>query len=506
MTYDEACCVLGVPRDATMEQLREAYFAKAKQHHPDHNGGSAEAAAAFRRVKEAYDTLLGRKTVATARSDQNGQDRSSGGKGGPDDATAVLDPVAFVRNFMANTGITILFNGTIRVGTGRTCGYGPDDVEAWLGREPVWDFQQLLDELMLEIKCEEIKLKAADIARAIRKIVHVDRQERANVVMRPIVWAQLDATQRIKAEAAWERLVSAAFAVEPALGVAVLKQFVWQVKRKQLELPVEHHLMPVIFSPVQGGGKTIFVRLFLSPLDELATDPVLLSDIADKRSGDVLRFPVGFVDDMERLELRHVGILKAFLTTDAVARRKLFTSLHVRIPQLMTLIGTANEPVAVLIPDPTGHRRFAELHFRNGAEAKGGEQAVWDAIAATDFVLLWRSVDGHGPAPILPHLASLAAVQEASAPPDALRDWLRALDLQSEAVLEILQRWGAGADDLRALFCVQSGVEISNTEFERRMAVLVGDPAVPFKMKRRVSAGVFYPRKPCVRATDSSAA
>lgn len=49
--------VLGLSRDATMRQVKAAYRKLAKLHHPDANPGDAEAAARFRAITEAYETL-----------------------------------------------------------------------------------------------------------------------------------------------------------------------------------------------------------------------------------------------------------------------------------------------------------------------------------------------------------------------------------------------------------------------------------------------------------------
>lgn len=46
--------VLGVERDATLEQIRSAYRQLARQVHPDRAGGNA---AHFRQAREAYETL-----------------------------------------------------------------------------------------------------------------------------------------------------------------------------------------------------------------------------------------------------------------------------------------------------------------------------------------------------------------------------------------------------------------------------------------------------------------
>lgn len=48
--------VLGVPKSATAQELKKAYFAMAKKFHPDVNP-SPQAAARFRELSEAYDLL-----------------------------------------------------------------------------------------------------------------------------------------------------------------------------------------------------------------------------------------------------------------------------------------------------------------------------------------------------------------------------------------------------------------------------------------------------------------
>ena len=254
--------------------------------------------------------------------------------------------------------------------------------------------------------------------------------------------------------------------------------------------------MPVIVGPEQGGGKTTFVRQFLSPLEELASDPVLLSDLADPRSGDVLRFPVVVVDDVERLDPRLNAVLKSLITAAAVSRRLLRTSAAEKRRQCATLIGTANEPVRVLIADPTGHRRFMELRFRNGAVERGGDPAVWRTVNETDYGLLWRSVQGFEPSPIEKHLAALAAAQDAMAPADLLKECLVGLDLRSDEVQKITVRGCVRAEGLQLLVSALMREEIKPNAFSARMAVLVRDPAVPFAAKEKTAKGMVYPFKP----------
>ena len=49
--------VLGVARNASEDDLKKAYRRMAMKHHPDRNPGSAEAEAAFKEAKEAYEVL-----------------------------------------------------------------------------------------------------------------------------------------------------------------------------------------------------------------------------------------------------------------------------------------------------------------------------------------------------------------------------------------------------------------------------------------------------------------
>jgi hypothetical protein len=49
--------LLGVDPDATLTQIKRAYRKLARQHHPDTNPGDPGAAARFREITEAYDTL-----------------------------------------------------------------------------------------------------------------------------------------------------------------------------------------------------------------------------------------------------------------------------------------------------------------------------------------------------------------------------------------------------------------------------------------------------------------
>lgn len=73
--------ILGVSRNATPDELKQAYRKAALKYHPDRNPGDPEAEATFKKVNEAYSVLS--DPDKRAHYDRFG-DAPSGGGGGPD--------------------------------------------------------------------------------------------------------------------------------------------------------------------------------------------------------------------------------------------------------------------------------------------------------------------------------------------------------------------------------------------------------------------------------------
>lgn len=508
MTKDEANKLLGLQPGASEAEIKAAFRARAKRFHPD--AGSEADETLFRQAKDAYDTLFGRGSARCggpkggAKKEQKEERQEHAASPEFPEENARPDPIAVVRAFMAAQDLEILFDGSIQVRNVPRMAYCSADVASWLARSE-FAVDRLVDDVMLDIRLTGIPLTKADIERAVRRISRKDKQTRRNLIVEPFLKGKLEISDRATASMAWARLVTEVLDIDVPLGIAVLKHFIWQVKQKLLGRPVRHHLMPVIFSPVQGGGKTTFVLKFLGPLQELAAGPVLLSDFVDRRSADIYRFPVAFIDDVERIDPSLVPVLKSLVTGEVLRRRRLGSSMTIGIRQCTTLVGTANDPIDRLIADETGHRRFIALPFRNGASATGGDSRVWEVVNSTNYNLLWCSVDAFGPSPLDPHLDALAAAQGVSKR-DVLKDWLYDLDLDSEAVIRNTNRYGVRAQALRDLFCEQTGSSMSEVKFAKEMQRHVHDPAVPFGPKTRFMKGVMYPRKKPVRGNAPAVA
>ncbi|KAK5116313.1 hypothetical protein LTR85_009285 [Meristemomyces frigidus] len=74
--------VLGVPPDASDDQLKKAYRKLAMKHHPDKNQGSQEARVKFQEVGEAYEILSTEKRQVYDQYGKEGLEGGAGGMGG----------------------------------------------------------------------------------------------------------------------------------------------------------------------------------------------------------------------------------------------------------------------------------------------------------------------------------------------------------------------------------------------------------------------------------------
>ena len=89
--------ILGVPRDADVEQIKKAYRKLALQYHPDRNQGSKEAEERFKEITQAYEVLRDpERRGVYDRYGEQGLKGSAGGFAGFDFADAIE---VFMRDF-----------------------------------------------------------------------------------------------------------------------------------------------------------------------------------------------------------------------------------------------------------------------------------------------------------------------------------------------------------------------------------------------------------------------
>lgn len=192
----------------------------------------------------------------------------------------------------------------------------------------------------------------------------------------------------------WAAMEAACFDMTntaPGFAVAVLRKFMWQVKRKARGLSVTNHLMPVITGP-QGKGKTEFVKAMTKPLRDLMRE-VDFNMLTDGKTTDIWKCNILFIDEMGFFSKADVDQVKNLITTENLSIRTMRQNHSAVIQNEATLIGCSNKALGQLIRDDTGVRRFAELVWRLDPD--------WEASNKVDWPMLWKSVDENGPDPII---------------------------------------------------------------------------------------------------------
>jgi hypothetical protein len=104
-----------------------------------------------RQVPAAYDTL----------SKRDGAGQGEGTRGQADDAVGEdgPDPMRFVRAFLAESDVEILFDGSVRKRSAPRMAMSQADVEAFLSSEAV-QMQWLTDEILLDLRSRKVRLRS----------------------------------------------------------------------------------------------------------------------------------------------------------------------------------------------------------------------------------------------------------------------------------------------------------------------------------------------------------
>lgn len=165
---------------------------------------------------------------------------------------------------------------------------------------------------------------------------------------------------------------------------AVMRHFIWQVKRKMLKLPVVYHICPIFFGK-QGGGKTTAIQKLISPAHEVvielgpdeATDSRALSGFTDHY--------ICFFDEMANMARVEMEALKRLITSEKLSFRPLNKNEIRTVEQNCSFIGASNKSLQEVVYDPTGLRRFYELASLDICD--------FDAVNGINYLAIWGDVD-----------------------------------------------------------------------------------------------------------------
>lgn len=165
---------------------------------------------------------------------------------------------------------------------------------------------------------------------------------------------------------------------------AILRHWMWLVKRKIFNLKVKDHIM-LIFWGTTGSGKSEAVHKLLSPIREL-TDEADVTLFGDERQ--YFRFVENFVinfDEFQHAKKLSMNGLKRIISSNWITYRLLGSNKKAQGPNNCSFIGSSNHSPMDILQDSTSARRYY------GIETK--EQCDWQTINEIDYLKMWQSID-----------------------------------------------------------------------------------------------------------------
>lgn len=250
------------------------------------------------------------------------------------------------------------------------------------------------------LRLDAQELEATEVKSYIRDALNVYRHERAHEEVKLLSLSLSHLPTQVDQVATW---VSAVCGKDSIYDLIVMKHFIWQVKRKLAGLPVDNHIMPVVYG-LSGIGKSVAVSKLLEPLKSVAlqTDMSIFSDQFGRRA--FARNFVIFFDELQGSDNADINSMKQTITAPVVEWRAMRSEKTMSAPQNSTFIGCSNDLVRDRIKDPTSSRRFWQINC--------AAKIDWDAINNIDYFGLWLSVDEKSPSPLINYLTDIRKVQE----------------------------------------------------------------------------------------------
>jgi len=286
---------------------------------------------------------------------------------------------AFFEEFKLISDMTCSHNGIISLG------------------EKVFSDDLVLDYITVEASKYQLRSRSKDVFRALINVWKVDKiEENIRIMTRAIAF--VEPSNEIC------KFIEAVTGNQHPLDIAVMRHWIWQVKRKFKKLETQHHIMPIFYGKTRSGKTTAIDRL-ISPIKQL-TMIAELAMVNDSRNDfNLIEKLVIFFDELGKAEKVVVSNLKQKITSSHITYRRLGMNQNMNGYNMASFIGASNEQVIDTIIDPTSARRFYEM--------KTLDKCDWNAINKINFLEIWQSVDEmEETAPIDQMLPALEDAQE----------------------------------------------------------------------------------------------
>jgi predicted P-loop ATPase len=205
------------------------------------------------------------------------------------------------------------------------------------------------------------------------------------------------------------------------LTLAIFKGAIWRVKNKLNKNQCPNHIMPYLRGR-QGCGKTSFMKLLLSPVQDGVTCSSFAMFEHDEKQQALRQSPVIFFDEVAQSQRVDANKLKNLMTSEHTMFRKLYgEATKSRI--ISTFFGAGNLELSEAFNDPTGLRRFFQIEVKSDFHKKLGElQSNIDPFS------LWQCVDENKESPINDEIVEkLKLVQTECRQLENIELWMRDL-------------------------------------------------------------------------------
>jgi hypothetical protein len=319
------------------------------------------------------------------------------------------DPRAYVKDWLKKQGYKLNLSGDLLDQHGK-----PGDFEMLTA------LLQIEYGILRRANPKANKFTESDLERALL-IVH--QEERASILESFREKLKFDGTLEQAGDVElrnWLRAVSGLEGAGAAPALAVLKHWLWQVKRKIFGEDITYEMFVNIYGK-QGGGKSTAVRLLCKNIFQELHDELPLAELLDQRNYKKLSsIYINLCEEMEGADRVSVGALKALMSRKELTWRILGSHKWHVGKQTCTFIGTSNKSISELIYDTTGMRRFYEITARDLLD--------WEALVKVDYLKIWKSIDERRAGDaiyLLPERESVALVQDNLRQPTTIESWLR---------------------------------------------------------------------------------
>ncbi len=277
--------------------------------------------------------------------------------------------------------------------------------------------------LILDADEMGLPFKDSKIVRAVDAWIAAEKQVRFCLI-RDTVAKLPDGRCRHAVMQELEEGCRAYFSTDPAYAVAAITKLIWQVKRKMVEADIPNVHM-LVMTGDQGCGKSYLADAMCGPVDELKAD-VAFDELTDNRNISLWNNYILNTDELVRAAQSDTTAMKNAITGKRADKRLLGTNTMAAVKLRATIIGTSNKPVAEVIVDPTGMRRFLELNVK---KKDTSNIANWRHMMELDWLAIWQAVDAAEEDPMHAFKAQVEEAQEAMRARSRVEEFLDAFEI-----------------------------------------------------------------------------